>query len=217
MSLRVVVEGQGDRDAIPILVAKLREKLDISDLPHIPSGGGGVWVKQLNSDKSRGVRRVEDVCELHRGLGPSALLITQDSEDTCPRDHAPEVAGWIRPLDLPFPVAVVFFYREYETIFLAASKTLRGARLRGMVDRSGLPESAVHLGDPEQPRDAKGWMSERLGRRYVETIDQEAFTRTLDLDDAGLGKLSSYRRLVSGLRYLAAHAASGERGKVYPP
>ncbi len=215
MSLRVVVEGQGDRDAIPVLVAKVKHKLDISDLPHIPRDGG-VWVQQLNSDKGRGGLRIEAMCELHRRRAPSALLITQDSEDTCPRDHAPEVAGWIRPLDLPFPVAVVFFYREYETIFLAAAETLRGARLRGIVDRSGLPESAVHLGDPEQARDAKGWMSERLGRRYVETIDQEAFTRALDLDDSGLRALSSYRRLVSGLRYLAAHAASGERGKVYP-
>jgi hypothetical protein len=216
MNLFVVVEGDGDHDALPVLIAKLAGVLGLSNLPHI-ARNRGASVAPLNADKPRGRARVEARCEIYRARpGVCALLLTQDSEDSCPKDLAPEIASWIRPLDLPFPVAVVLFYREYETMFLAASGTLRGKELKGQVGRTGLPTSAVYHGDPEARRDAKGWLGEQLGRRYTETIDQEAFTRTLDFTDPVLGNLSSFRRLGSALKFLATHAGSGKSGIAYP-
>jgi hypothetical protein len=50
----------------------------------------------------------------------------------------------------------------------------------------------------------------------VETIDQEAFTRTLDMADTRLGQLSSFRRLRQALAFLAQHAGSTTSGMVYP-
>jgi hypothetical protein len=215
VSLYVVVEGHGEEQAMPSLVGRLRHTLQLGALPHIPRAGG-VWRSQLHLHTSRGKDAIGDLFNLCRARGPSAVLVTQDSEDSCPRDAAPQVAAWVRPLGLPFPVAVVLFYREYETMFLAASGTLQGSRLRGVVERAGLPPGSVYLGDPEAPRDAKGWMTEKLGRPYLPNIDQDAFTRTLDLADPRLVALSSFRRLCSALSFLADHAGSGQVGMVYP-
>src|SRR5216683_4265388 len=114
MSLFVVVEGPGDQEAVPVLIAKLAQADGVAALPRIPRGGVGI--DQLNLDKTNGRTRVQKRCEGYRARGGvTALLITQDSDDACPRDLAPEVAGWVKPLGLPFPVAVVLFYREYET------------------------------------------------------------------------------------------------------
>lgn len=215
MSLFVVVEGRGDQDAVPVLIAKLAGMHRIVSLPDIPKGG--VAAIQLHLDMARGQERLQELCESYRVRpGVTALLVTQDSEDACPRDVAPEIAGWVRLLQLPFPVAVVLFYREYETLFLAASHTLQGRTLRGPVVRAGLPAGAIFAGDPEGPRDAKGWVGRQLGRRYLETIDQSAFTRTLDLADEGLSRLSSFRRLRFGLEFLGDHAGTEQRGMVYP-
>lgn len=214
MGLFMVVEGEGDKAALPALVAKVSQAEGIV-LPYVP--GAGVSVRQLHMATARGQEEIEKVCELYRSRsGVDALLLTQDSDDTCPRDLAPEIAAWVRPLSLDFPVALVLFYREYETLFLAGSASLQGKPLRGSGDRPGLPPGAVFHGDPEARRGAKGWVSERLGRRYVETIDQLAFTRTLELGDQALQNLSSFRRLRSGLAFLGRHAGSGQRGKVYP-
>lgn len=214
MSLFVVVEGRGDQDAVPVLIAKLAEWAHVVSLPHIPRGG--VASIQLHLNMPRGQERLQKLREAYRVRpGVSALLVTQDSEDACPRDVTPDFAGWVRELGLAFPVAVVLFYREYETLFLAASHSLQGRRLRGPVERPGLPPGAIFAGDPEGPRDAKGWVGRQLGRRYLETIDQSAFTRTMDLADEGLSRLSSFRRLRCGLEFLGDHAGTGQRGMVY--
>jgi hypothetical protein len=224
MSLHVVVEGEGDRGALEALIAKIREMQGLTDLPRVPRSYG-VSKRPLNvaypqataRQRANAKQRIEDCCEQYRRrAGVTALLLTSDSEDVCPRDLAPELATWVRDLRLPFPVAVVLFYREYETMFLAASQTLQGQSLRGRVERPGLPAGAIFPGDPEAKRGAKEWLGQQLGRKYVESIDQEALTRTLDLTDSRLGELSSFRRLCSALRFLEKHAGSTASGKVYP-
>ncbi|MGH9072392.1 MAG: hypothetical protein ACRDX8_14820, partial [Acidimicrobiales bacterium] len=148
MSLYVVVEGHGERQALPALVGRLRSLLGLAALPYIPRDGG-VSRAQLHLDRQRGQDEVAALCLQWRSRAPSAVLVTQDSDDACPKDAAPTVAGWIRQHNLRFPVAVVLFYREYETMFLAASASLAGARLVGSVPRAGLPPGAVYHGDPE--------------------------------------------------------------------
>jgi hypothetical protein len=216
VSLFMVVEGDGDKAALPELVERLRtNETGLASLPFTPKNGVGIH--NLSLDKARGESRLTAMCEQYRSReSVTALLVTQDSDDTCPKNFAPTLASWVRPLDLTFPVAIVLFYREYETLFLAASNTLQGAELKGRIARTGLPKGAVYQGLPEEKRGAKGWVGEQLGRKYVETIDQAAFTRTLDLSDERLRELSSYRRLMNGLSFLARHAGSGKRGEVYP-
>jgi hypothetical protein len=67
---------------------------------------------------------------------------------------------------------------EYEAWFLAAAESLRGRR--GIALDMPIPPR------PESIRDAKGWLSEQMGRnrRYEETSDQAALTAIFDLDAA---------------------------------
>ena len=79
-------------------------------------------------------------------------------------------ANKIRP-DVDFIVARV--YREYETWFVTAAPSLQG--------RNGLPETLVVPFDPEAIRDAKGWLTARMGQPYDPIIHQASFTQVFDL------------------------------------
>jgi hypothetical protein len=62
-----------------------------------------------------------------------------------------------------------------ENWFLAGAESLRGER--------DLPDDLTAPADPEVVRGAKEWIATRMpaGRRYSETVDQPALTRSLDL------------------------------------
>jgi hypothetical protein len=108
------------------------------------------------------------------------------------------------------------FYKEYETMFLAGAEGMAG---RDVVDQRGRPVARIPVDiaahpSPEHPRDAKLWVRANLVRGYKPTLFQASLTRLLDLDDMETRALSSYRRLVSALRFLAANR--GTTGVVYP-
>jgi hypothetical protein len=107
---------------------------------------------------------------------PNALILTADSEDDCPADRAPEWANVVAGLSLPFPVGIVLFYREFETLAIASAQHLAGKPLRSIggqtIAAMSTPSSVPD--DPEAPRDAKGWVSKELlgGRPYKPTVHQ---------------------------------------------
>jgi hypothetical protein len=220
MSLVVVAEGHGEMEAVRNIVTRLGGA-DGLDLPFIPRSGG-VHRRDI---RTRG--RVEEACNLARMRGASALLLTRDADNEehvdemrdCPKARAPEVAAWVRALELPFPAAVVLFRWEYETMFLAGLESIAGRRIVGddHISRPGIVAGAAFHGDPDQaPRGAKGWLTQNMppGVAYKPSTDQLALTRMLQLDDERLNALPSFRRLRRALRFLAAHA--GCPGAVYP-
>ena len=216
MGLFVVREGEGEEDALPSLVLRVRDHLGLASLPFIPKDGN--WKKSLVTES-----QVRDACEQIRGRGScDALLLTRDADNgdlphaDCPKFSAPEMAAWIRDMELPFPTAVVLFYKEYETLFLAGAGAMAGREVR---DQRGITvETIPGLVDahpsPEHPRDAKGWVRDNLVDGYKPTLFQASLTRLLDLDVMAASSLSSYRRLVSALRFLSDYL--GVAGAVYP-
>ena len=91
-------------------------------------------------------------------LDPDAAMLTADLDDDCPRDVAPRIAARLREENFGFPVAMVFFHREFETLALSIAPALGG---RQLWSRAGQPvEVLLHLvtvpDDPESVRDAKG-------------------------------------------------------------
>ena len=76
----------------------------------------------------------------------------------------------------------------------------RDARIeRGELPPSQLDEYKKRQAkvDAEQPRNAKGWMAQRMAARvYRETTDQAAFSAVFDLDMA-FGNSRSFRKLCS--------------------
>ncbi|WP_461393251.1 hypothetical protein [Deferrisoma sp.] len=133
----------------------------------------------------------------------AALLILRDEDDGCPRDLAPRVAGRIRGLNAPFPVAYVLLHPEYEVLFLPC------------LEYMGFP--AWDRESWEARRGIKEWLSKQLppGRRYKPTVDQLPFTQRIDFDIVRRAGVPCFGSLERGLRFLAEHRGQG--GAVYPP
>jgi len=65
--------------------------------------------------------------------------------------------------------------REFEAWFLGGIESLRSHR--------SVDNDASYDGNPEEPRDAKGRLSDRMMEPYQETIHQVAFSALVDLED----------------------------------
>lgn len=214
MGLLIVREGDGEKEALPALVYRLREHLGL-DLPYPASKEP--WRRPLVTEAD-----LRAVCEQARAIPKcEGLLLTRDADNDdlpeadCPKFRAPEIANWVRALALPFPTAVVLFYKEFETLFLAGAAGMAGREVkdhRGTI-LATIPADADAHPAPETPRDAKGWVRSNLLPPYKPTLYQTSLTRLLDLDDMERRALPSYRRLVSAVRFLAVNRGAG---LVYP-
>lgn len=215
MGLFVVREGEGEEQALPSLVFRLRDHLGLH-LPHMPKNGN--WRKSLVTKT-----QVRGACEQVRAHAScEALLLTRDADlkdrpyADCPKDAAPEMADWVRELELPFPTAVVLFYKEYETLFLAGAEGMAGKDVVNQRNRvvSTMPAGVIAHPSPEHPLDAKGWVRANLVEGYKPTLFQTSLTRLLDFEVMEASSLSSYRRLVSALTFLSENLSV--TGAVYP-
>jgi hypothetical protein len=165
-----LVEGDGEVAALPLLLRRIMLDIDPSSSPAIarpfrqPSG---------NLRRADGLEHaIGAIGVLHPGY---AILLLLDSDDDCPRELGAELihrASTARP-DLR--VSVVLACREYEAWFLAAAESLAGRR--------NLKPDLVSPPNPEDVRDAKGWLGKRMSgsRGYSPTRDQAALSQFLDL------------------------------------
>lgn len=163
--------------------------------------------------------QLENACEFARIQRPGALLLTSDWEDGCPATDAPKLAARVRQLGLPFPTAVVLFYREYETLALSIADKLAGKTLQmGNGNSILLADSPKVPDDPEKPRGAKAWIEANLfgGLSYKPTTHQLPLTSLMEPADLRAADLSSFRRLEHGLDHLAQCVLNGTTD-VYPP
>jgi hypothetical protein len=127
-------------------------------------------------------------------LVADAVLIMLDTDDDCAVELAATIRRVAASVAPGFPVRVVCAVREYEAWFLAAAESLRGKR--------GLPPDLQRPEEPEQIRDAKGWLSERMAQRYSPTLDQPALSALIDTTECAVYS-RSFRKLVSEVTALA--------------
>ena len=207
----IVVEGHGEDGAAPNLVIKLWKDLGLP--------GDVRWdSKPIRCRNLYTQAGVAALCEILRTKADcDRLLVLRDDEDGCPRDSGPRLGAWIRAAALPFPVALVLMYREYETLFLASLPSLAG---KPIVDptgrkRAGIAPGAVYEGDPQAKRNAKGEVSSFMPPKqpYKPTTDQLALTRYLDFALLRASGLACFGTLERALTFLA----TGGPGEVYPP
>jgi hypothetical protein len=125
-----------------------------------------------------------------------AVLILLDCEDDCPANLGPELARRARELRPDVHVIVALAYREYETWFTTAARSLRS--FHGLASDLEPPES------PEAIRDAKGWLGSRMTAGYDPIIHQLAFTRKFNLDEARANP--SFNHLYQHIRMLLQDA-----------
>lgn len=166
-----IVEGDGEVSALPVLLRRLASEWHpaVSVNPLQP-----IRVKRdkfLNKDDE--FRRQLLLAAAKSGEG-GWILIVLDADDDCPAKLGRQIYDRAQQYIAHRRLSVVLPNREFEAWFIAAAHSLRG--VRGF---SPLPDEAIQA---EVPRNAKGWMRERMqGGTYSEILDQPAFTARIDL------------------------------------
>lgn len=189
INVTTIVEGDGEVIALPILLRRLNQWLT----PDIYVNVG----YPIRVRRDRFLNR-EDEFRRHLSLaankcgGEGWILILFDADDDCPVELGQEILRRAESIVPHRKISVVLANREYEAWFIAAAESLQGHR--------GFTYDPAKLVDPEQPRDAKGWIKACMANRsYGETTDQPAFSAQINLQLA-FDRSRSFRKLCSEWR-----------------
>ncbi|MFB3829715.1 MAG: hypothetical protein ACE15B_23295 [Bryobacteraceae bacterium] len=186
----LVVEGHGDFKAAPILFRRIGQDIDPSVALDIQ--------QPIRRPRSSLVRKAG---ELERAVELAALKVRPrggvfvlfDSDDDCPAELAPPLLERAQGAGMGLPVFLILPQCEFEGWFLASAESIRGKR--------GLPADLAPPQNPEEIRDAKKWLRERMHPHvYSETIDQPALASIFDLNQAKSAK--SFEKCYRDLRSL---------------
>lgn len=199
-----MVEGYGEAaGAAQNLV--VRSWLDLR-LPPV-----GSWAPPLRMGFHT-LQNAKRIFDLTRVRSADFLLLLRDQEDGCPARLGPLAATWARDENLPFPVAVVLAWREFETWFLPCADLLVGP----IGGRPGLRVGTRPPAAPENIRGAKEWLSRHMAgpAAYKPTLDQLPFTRKIDLARLRAANLASFGTFERALQFLGQNL--GKAGMAYP-
>lgn len=195
MRVASIVEGDGEVAALPILLRRLSYWRGVTD--------GVEILPPIRVYKDRFLNRpVEFSRHLElaaRKCGDAGwILILFDADDDCPTVKGAEVLTRARATIPHRRIAAVLANREFEAWFIAAAESLNGC--------CGFEcHGQDLLVDPELPRNAKGWIRDRMPAGYGETTDQPAFSARFDLAIAHQ-RSRSFRKLCSEWDRNAVHA-----------
>jgi hypothetical protein len=169
-----IVEGHGEVEALPALLHRIAEAIGFEGQlrvnPPIRVKSGSF----LNDQEY--FKRQVSLAAAKAAQVEGNVLILLDCEDHCPAELGPNLlqrAQEVRP-DVEMYVALA--YREYETWFVTAVRSLRGLR--------GIAAAVEPPGNPVGIRNAKGWLSKRMNVAYDPITHQLEFTRAFDLVEA---------------------------------
>jgi hypothetical protein len=202
----ILVEGHGELGAADNLISRLSANLGLNK----------TWAparRWKNLHHKAGF--VKGTSFIRSKADVDGLLILRDEDDACPRERGPEMAAWLRELQLPFPAAVVLLHPEYEVLFLPCLERMAGKTLgTGAAARPGLILGARWEGDWESRRGIKEWLTAHFppGRSYKPTLDQLPLTRLVEFEALRKAELACFGTLERSLAFLAR----GNAGEVYP-
>ena len=200
-----VVEGDGEVEAVPLLLRRLQNEYRRWDLQIArPKNAHG----RDNLLRPGGLERFLRYAWLEPDC--IAVLILLDAHEDCPKEIAPQLAARARALNPPCPVAIVLAKCEYEAWFLASLETIAGHDLKGRV---GLPAEVCFEGDVEAVQGAKEWISQKMpsGRISKETFDQAPMSNLIDLALVR-GRSRSFRRLEHAFQEIMEAVDRGQKG-----
>jgi hypothetical protein len=186
MKVATIVEGDGEVAAVPLLLRRVAEWRTPEVCPDVLPPIRVRRDRFLNRDEEfqRYLRLAAAKCE-----DGGWILVLLDADDDCPAQLAEQVLTRAAACVAHLRVSVVFATREFEAWFIAAAASLDGHR--------GFAFEPADIIDAETPRDAKGWLRQRMaGGTYGETTDQPAFSARFNLQQAFDGS-RSFRKLCS--------------------
>ena len=183
-TVRTIVEGYGEVDALPVLLRRVAARDGIFHVnfpkPHrVPKS-------QMLTDN---ILRASELQRRQLGDEPGGVLILVDADDVDPDALVAKVEGLTRTAD--FDPFVVIAVKEFEAWFLAGIESLRSHR--------DVLNDASFAGDPEAPRGAKEALAAMMSTGYTETRHQAAFASMLDLDTSAQ-RSTSLSRLIDVCR-----------------
>lgn len=183
-NVAAIVEGDGEVAALPVLLRRIGEWLTPEVYAEISYPIRVRRDQFLNKENefSRHLKLAASKC------GEDGwILILFDADDDCPAELANQILKRAQAIINYRSISVVLANREFEAWFIASAESLHGHR--------GFNFSPDDFTDPEQPRDAKGWIKARMNSKsYGETTDQPAFSARIDLQKA-YNRSRSFRKL----------------------
>ena len=168
-----IVEGQGDVEAVPVLIRRVAADL----YPELPIITHPIRVNRNQIVKVDNLEETIDAASRKVGR-QGGIFIILDSDDDCPAKLGPELLQRALKVQSNLPIAVVLAKCEFEAWFLAAAESLSGQR--------GLKNNLQPPNNPEEIRGAKEWLTHQMesDRKYRETLDQPALTARFDFEQA---------------------------------
>jgi hypothetical protein len=163
-----VVEGHGEVKTIPLLIRRIGDEQHIYNYlapkaMRVPKG-------RIKDDLERilNLANIEFQAEDVNG----AVLIVLDADDDCPAELGTLLREKAQLARADTSVVICVANKEFEAWYLAGIQSLQG--------KHGLPDTIMPPPNPENIRDAKGWLNTKMGS-YSPTIHQDKLAAVLDL------------------------------------
>jgi hypothetical protein len=213
-------EGDGERESLPVLVKRLFQGsapqpwdvlfldtnvITLGDLSSLLN-----QTKQGNSDRTKWSHRLRHAAK-RPNLGGVLVVLDGDAKRRtvgtafCAQDHARQLISLAKSSGAGtlFSLAIAFACKEYESWLIAGVESLAGKPLREGLEGIAAGTKPPNGNLEEAPRDAKGWLSDRMKVKYKPVRDQSYLTELVDLQLVRDRPMRSFRRLENALSQLA--------------
>jgi hypothetical protein len=170
VTIASVVEGHGERDAVPKLLHRIATELGALLRTSKPPSR----MPRSRLVAPQGIENAVNAKAIEvKGAG--GILVLIDADDDCPAELGPRLLQRARAARPDKRIAVALANREFEAWFLASAPSLAG--------QLGFPDPFLAPADPEIPRGCKELLTKARARGfpYRETVDQTALTSAFDM------------------------------------
>jgi hypothetical protein len=176
-SIAVLLEGDGDYDAIPLLIRNVAAAKTLHDLR--------VGTRPIKIGDAHSILKSEKFVRLFEYAitrdDIDAVIVTADCEDFCPVEAVQATYARVRQIAerVGKPFGVAFFCREYETMFLINANHIAPRSKSVVIDPAKIPPETDLL----NVRNAKGLLKKIIASNtYKETRDQPRLTGAMEID-----------------------------------
>ena len=202
----LILEGSGDKDAVPELLRNLAYKHKIFNFSTAPRPISGRNIQALRTSG-----QLERFIQHGLTKDGDSLLLLFDCDELCAKNEVHAFTERVRKQNPTKKVGFAFFNSEYESFFITCLDLIA----------KRYPEYEWDLGDwnvndeHEEIVGAKGYISRHMkaNKSYKPTRDQVKFTSALDLDRLR-EKSRSFRHLESTLLWLTGQ--TDDDSLIYP-
>lgn len=202
----LILEGPGDKIAVPKLVRDLAYEHEVFDLVIVPHP-----IMHQNIPRLRTSGELERFVQYGLMRDGDSLLVLLDCDDLCAKDEVHAFTERIHKQSPTKKIGFAFFKSEYESLFVFCLDLIaeRYPEYEWNLDDWNIND------DHEEIVGAKGYISDhmKINKSYKPTRDQVKFTSALDFNRLRK-KSRSFRHLESTLLWLSGR--TDDDGLVYP-